>query len=430
MALGGGTYLTQNKVLPGTYINFVSAANASAVISDRGVAACACEMKWGKENEIFEVTAQEFFADSLSIFGYAYDADELKGIRDLFANANKAYFYRLNSTGTKAASTIADAKYGGTRGNNIKITVSTASEGFTVTTYLGTTEVDSQTAASADKLNDNDFVTFKDSAVLEESAGISLSGGTDVSAATADHQKFLNLLESYSFNILLCVSDDETTKKLYGDYTKTMRNDYGIKFQTVIHSYSGESEGIINAGNDCTESDKYGLIWWIGGAECACEVNESLTNRTYDGEYTPVVDFTQSELEKAIEDGKFMLHRNGSDIKVLEDINSFTGFSDKKSSDFADNEIIRLLDSTGNDIAVMFNNYYLGKVQNNKSGRTAFWNDIVSYNRQLQDIGAIENFEATDVTVEIGNDKKTVVVKNSITPVCAMSKLYMTVVIE
>lgn len=43
MALGGGNFISQNKVLPGTYINFVSAAHASAALSDRGVcsnAAC------------------------------------------------------------------------------------------------------------------------------------------------------------------------------------------------------------------------------------------------------------------------------------------------------------------------------------------------------------------------------------------------------
>ena len=37
MALGGGTFLTQNKVIPGSYINFISAARASATLSDRAV---------------------------------------------------------------------------------------------------------------------------------------------------------------------------------------------------------------------------------------------------------------------------------------------------------------------------------------------------------------------------------------------------------
>jgi len=34
MALGGGNFLVQNKVLPGSYINFVAAAKASAALSD------------------------------------------------------------------------------------------------------------------------------------------------------------------------------------------------------------------------------------------------------------------------------------------------------------------------------------------------------------------------------------------------------------
>ena len=38
MALGGGTYLVQNKELPGAYINFVSAASANAALSERGIA--------------------------------------------------------------------------------------------------------------------------------------------------------------------------------------------------------------------------------------------------------------------------------------------------------------------------------------------------------------------------------------------------------
>ena len=36
MSLGGGSFISQNKVLPGAYINFVSAASASATLSDRG----------------------------------------------------------------------------------------------------------------------------------------------------------------------------------------------------------------------------------------------------------------------------------------------------------------------------------------------------------------------------------------------------------
>ena len=48
---------------------------------------------------------------------------------------------------------------------------------------------------------------------------------------------------------------------------------------------------------------------------------------------------------------------------------------------------------------------------------------------QLQDIRAIEDFKDTDVTVDEGETKKSVVVTNSINVVNAMSKLYMIVVV-
>ena len=38
MSLGGGTFLVQNKILPGAYINFVALNRANMVFTDRGVA--------------------------------------------------------------------------------------------------------------------------------------------------------------------------------------------------------------------------------------------------------------------------------------------------------------------------------------------------------------------------------------------------------
>ena len=60
MALGGGTFTTQNKVLPGAYINFVSLAAANSTLSDRGIATMPLELDWGVENEVFEVTSADF----------------------------------------------------------------------------------------------------------------------------------------------------------------------------------------------------------------------------------------------------------------------------------------------------------------------------------------------------------------------------------
>ena len=70
MALGGGTYLVQNKELPGAYINFVSAASANATLSERGIATMPLELDWGITGEVFEVTNSDFQKNSMEIFGY------------------------------------------------------------------------------------------------------------------------------------------------------------------------------------------------------------------------------------------------------------------------------------------------------------------------------------------------------------------------
>ena len=89
MALGGGIFLTQNKVLPGSYINFISKAVPTASLTDRGVAAMAFDLDWGKENEVYEVVESDLIHDSLKLFGYDYASDKIAGIKDIFKNSTK-----------------------------------------------------------------------------------------------------------------------------------------------------------------------------------------------------------------------------------------------------------------------------------------------------------------------------------------------------
>lgn len=434
MALGGGTFLTQNKILPGAYINFVSVSRADAALSDRGTCAVPMELNWGADGEVFKVENGDFEKESLSIFGYSYESDELLKIREVFKNAKTLYIYRLNS-GVKASNSYAEAVCSGTRGNDLKIVIAVNVDDeskFDVLTYLGDIKVDTQTVAAATELKANDFVSFKADAALEASAGVPLKGGTNLTEITGEqYQAALDKLEAYGFNTLGCVSANQVIKALFAAFTKRMRDEAGAKFQTVLCDYDGDYEGLINIRNTVEGENTTGteLVYWVTGAQAGCAVNKSVTNKLYDGEYIINADYKQSELEAAIKKGQFMFHKVGSDIRVLEDINSFTSATVEKNSDFGLNQVIRILDQIGNDIAVLFNTKFLGKIQNNDSGRISFWNEIVTYNKELQVLNAIENFESSDVIVEKGNEKRSVVVTNAVMPVCCMEKLYMTVMV-
>lgn len=442
MALGGGTFVTQNKTLPGSYINFVSAARASAALSERGVVAMPVALDWGAEGTVFEVTAQEFQLNTRKLFGYNYTAPELKGLRDLFQNARLAYLYRVNTGGKAAENEMAMAKYPGTAGNKITVVV-TANEGTTAETPLYDVEtlfeggkVDEQKGVKDTAgLAENDFVTWKRDAALSLTAGAPLTGGTSGTVAAGNFQSFLDKIEAYRFNILGLPSDDDTLKGLFANFTQRMRDEMGVKFQCILYDYpQADYEGVISVGNSAgmesgdahlDGSPSYGMVYWIAGAEAGCAVNKTCTNTTYTGEYTPVVEYTQAQLETALKSGKLMFHRVGDEIRVLEDVNTFTGYSEGKGEDFSGNQTIRVLDQIGNDIAALFNGKYLGKIPNNASGRVSFWNDVVRHHQLMERLGAIEGFSSDSVTVEAGDSRKSIRVEDRVTPVNAMEQLYM-----
>ena len=438
MALGGGTFLTQNKILPGAYINFISVANASATLSDRGIATIPLEMNWGPEGEVITVELGDFQKNSQKIFGYAYTADELKPMREIFLHAKKVHFFRLNASGTKATCTYATAKYPGTRGNDLRIVIEANENSqpeallYDVSTFLGTLQVDQQKAISQmSDLKNNDYVDFNTGASLGLTASTPLTSGANGTVEDATYQTYLDKMEAYTFNAMGCLSTNPTITALFASFCKRMRDDVGKKFQVVCFRNLADYEGVVSVKNGLVgDTENPALIPWATGVVAGTAVNKSATNMDYDGEYAVDTDYTQSELEAGITEGSFMFHLVDDNVVVLEDINTFTSITDEKSSDFSSNQTIRVLDQIANDIAVLFGTKYIGKVPNDASGRISLWNDIVKHHQELQNIRAIENFNPDNVTVAQGDTKKAVVVADYVTPVNAMAQLYMTVYVQ
>lgn len=434
MALGGGGFTTENKDLPGAYINFVSAASASAALSERGTATMPLELDWGVEGEVFEVTNEDFQKRSMKIFGYSADNEKMKGLFDLFMGASTLYAYRLNGGGKKAENAFATALYGGIRGNDLKIVIQKNVDDatlFDVLTYLGTALVDSQTVANATELVANDYVTFKTGSTLAVTASTPLTGGTNGTADGAAHQAYLDKIESYSYNAMGVVVTDDTTKKLYASFVKRLRDEMGIKFQLVLYRLAADYMGVISPENKVMDEgwSEASLVYWVTGIESGCAVNKSCQNKKYDGLFTIDTAYTQNQLKAAKKAGKFILHKVNSDIRVLEDINTMVTTSDTCGDVFKDNQTIRVIDQIGNDDAIMFNTKYLGEVPNDDAGRISLWSDLKKIREDLQTIRAIENFTDKDVTVTQGNTKKSVRVTSTINVVNAMGQLYMTVVV-
>ncbi|MEH2938961.1 phage tail protein [Clostridiaceae bacterium] len=440
MALGGGTWLVQNKVLPGSYINFSSVAKASATLSDRGYAAAPFVLSWGPENEVFAVTSGEFQKNSKAIFGYSYDHPKMLALREIFLHATTVYCYRLGLGAKKAACALATAKYPGVRGNDLSIVIAVNvddPDAFDVGTYLDGIQVDLQTVTKAEDLTGNDYVDFKKDLTLEATAGAPLTGGEDVANITGDsHQAFLDKIEAYAFNAMCCPAADPIIVKLYAAYCQRVRDEVGAKFQLIAWKPSTvDYEGVIGVWNSAThpsmDVEEHAVVYWATGAHAGVAVNKSLTNAKYDGELTLNTDYKQAELTAALKAGKFMFHNVNGLTRVLEDINTLLTLSDTKGEVFQSNQTMRVCDQIANDVAVLFNERYLGTVPNDASGRSALWGDITHYIKQLEDIRAVENFDPDTVSCEQGDKKKAVLVTvNGLNIINAMAQLYMSVIIQ
>lgn len=344
--LGGGVFVTQNKTLPGSYLNFVSLASATSAFGERGIVAIPLALN-KDVGKVIEVSKLDFATRSVELLGVEYGSTEAAPLREIFQNANKVYVYDLGDTGTASA------------------------------------------------------------------------------AITA--------LEAYEFNVLCAYTATAESITTYITAVKSWRDDLGKKCQVVVYNTSNsDHEGVINVVATVSDegADAHALTAWVAGAEAGCKVNESCTNKLYNGEYTIVTNKTQTQLEDCIEAGEIAFHLVYGEVRMLEDVNSLVTTTADKGEDFKSNQTIRVIDQIANDIAKLFNTKYLGKIPNNASGRISLWGDIVKHHKDLERLQAIENFDPTTLTVVQGDTKKSVVVNDVITVTNAMAQLYMTVVVQ
>ena len=431
--LGGGTWLVQNKILPGAYINVFAASRANSAFSERGIATMPYVLDWGAMGEVIEVTAGDFQRNSVKLFGYDFTAPQMRPFRELFRNTRIALLYRLGTGGVKAENDYATANYAGERGNALKLIIATNIDDparFDVTLLLDGNIVFYQTVATISELAVNDFVVWKNEPLaLTPTAGTPFINGASPVITNTNHQSYIDIIEGFTFNSICCPSGEAVIKQLYSEFTRRMRDDQGIKFQCVTYDNAADYEGVVNVMNTVKDdgADAYSLVYWVTGVVAGTAVNKSALNKIYDGEFEIDVNYTQTQLERAIQSGKFGFHRVYDNIRVLADINSLVTLTSEKSDLFQENQTIRVIDQIANDIALIFNTQYLGIVPNDNAGRISLWADIVQHHQQLQTIRAIENFSGEDVTVEQGIDKRAVLVNDHVTVVNSMRVLYMQV---
>lgn len=435
--MSGGTWNTQNKVRPGVYINTVSEPKPLGTVGERGITALALSLPWGPEKQVITVEAG---ADTMDVLGFDITNPALLLVREALKRTKTLLLYRLN-VGVKATATagdlVATAMDSGERGNDITIVVQANIDEptkFDVKTLVAGAEVDVQTVAAIADLTANGWVSWSGTGDITASAGVNLTGGTNGAVTNADHTAFLAALELLDFNTVGLTVDDATLKPLYTAFVRRLREDEGKKVQAVVTNYpAADYEGVISVKNGVVLSDGTSItaaqaVAWVAGATAGATVSQALTYTAYDDAVNVSPRFTNSQIEAALLAGEFVFTPSNGRAIVEQDINTLHIFTVDKGKQFRKNRVLRVLDGIANDLKATFENFYLGKVDNNADGRNLLKSEAISYMNTLQAINAVQNFDAqTDVTFVAGNESDAVYAEIGAQPVDAVEKIYMKV---
>ncbi|WDV47451.1 phage tail sheath family protein [Clostridiaceae bacterium M8S5] len=435
------TWESQNKVRPGVYINTFASKQSQLANPERGVVSLPLELNWGKEREMIEITS----ADVNNLFdrlGYNITDDELILIKETLKRSKTLLLYRVNS-GEKAtkkygANLTATAVYGGTRGNDIAVEVLTDVDNsgkFIVKTYIDTKLVDEQNAGKVEELKANKFVTFSGTGALAAATLTKLSGGTNTAVVAENYSSFLVEVEKRAreINTIGYIGVDSAIKALFKVFIKRMREEEQCKMQAVLENYpEADYEGIISIKNGVIISGGRQVsasecVAYVAGATAGANVNESLTYSAYDGAIDVSTILTGREIADELKKGNVVFVRDGNLVKIEQDINTLTTFTDEKAKTFRKNRVVRVLDGFNRDVKRIYNDFFIGKVDNDESGRNALRNEILKLAKFYESIGAIQNFSSEDIKVKKGTDKDSAVVVSAIQPTDSVEKIYINV---
>lgn len=444
--MAGGTWTTQIKVLPGVYIRFKSEAALVLTVGERGIVTICEPMSWGPVAQVTEITPD---MDLTPITGYDITAPENLFIRQIFLGTDrtnpptKLLLYRPTASGSaQATATIgeltATALYPGARGNDITIIVTALTEpesSFQVSTVVDGNVVDQQIGANVDDLVANNWVTWSGSGALSASTGQALSGGQDGTVQSAAYSAYLTAIEPYKFDVMIYDGEDSSVLTALQSFIQRVNEENGQYCQLVAAEMTNpNTQYIINVNSPATLSDGTQLTpqqvtWWAGGASAGALYNQSLTYAQYPGAVATTMQ-TNAKFIQQVQAGEFVLFAEDGVVKVMQDINSLTTFTEDAGKAFRKNRVFRLLATIANDIYAQSSASFIGVVNNNAVGQARFKAVIVGYLQEIQANNGIQNFTEDDVTVEPGQESDAIVVVVAIQAVDSVEKIYMTVEIS
>lgn len=381
--MAGGTFnKAVGKVRPGTYINFRTTETEIVGGGERGtVIMPLVGHPYGPAGQFITIDASSPDS-SYDKLGYSVYDPELLLVRETLKCAKTVIVY-IPSQGAKASRAVASpavtatAKYGGSRGNDLKFSiVANAVSGYDVIIILGTDNVerfDGLVTVGDLKAAGSKWLDFtgSDSVSLSAIAAQSLSGGANAATPTAQQMTaFLDSAEAVAWNAMAFPLTDASLLAAFSSKIRYLNEEAG-KYRTgVCSGLAADYESIINVTNgyklaDGTEVSAAQATAWVAGADAGAKYTESLTYKPVEGAVDVVGLKSHAEAVAAINASEFFFSISEQSRVVVEyDINSLITLGDKAES-WRKGRVMRVLHAIGEAI---IRNFPPNKYNNDPTG--------------------------------------------------------------
>lgn len=371
--MAGGTFtISGKKVRPGTYINVKSGKHSSVSVNLEGaVVLPLIGATYGPAKEFIKIDASAPDANRAKFGMSVYDDDPcMLLIRECLKACGTIYAF-IPTAGNKATATldtklVCTAKYGGTLGNKLKVSVvanATLGEGyFNVNVYLGDSLIESHTGMKVigDLAGMSDYIDFTPATgstvetALTAVAATALTGGTDGAVNNADFVEMLDAAETLDINVIAFPYSASTYSGLVAairSKVKYLFEEAGKDVFAVFSGVAADSERIQNVTNgvklsDGTEITAEKAVAFIAGACAGAGYTESNTYRRYPDAVSIIGPKTHDQAVAAINAGEVFFSYDDSYNVVIEyDINTLVTFTQEKTEDYRKMRVQRTIDA-------------------------------------------------------------------------------------
>lgn len=472
--MAAGSFLFENKLRPGCYIQIKGVPKASSNMSERGTVVILMNADSG--GLITEISANDILTGGSAAKGFPLSmfTDTKSPLNYVYPYVNKIIIGRLNYGGTEASKVLlkdgednpmltATANFPGTFGNKLSVLIVAEQSGqgkyhgsgFFVRTSIDGEVVDEQNVQLPSDLRANDYLSFTvdpDLANLSAVAAADLVGGTDGTESDANLTKILGKLTGMSWNTLAFCGKD-ANKTVIETYIKDIRENKGKYRQGVLfNQFSADYEGIISPFQafvvddddvDYLETElsdpaeeavrlaalrdrQMFAVSFAASITAGADVNISNTYFKLPANVKDVIPapYEDDDVEEDLKKGLFTFtHNSDNELVVEKDVNTLHTYTQTRTPPFSKNRVIRTLDELSNTKVRVWEQSFIGKIDNNDVGRSLFQGQVLRIIDDLVKLGAISSNDVS-VVVEPGDDVDKVRSYEQVRVIDAMEQLY------